>query len=412
MGAALIVAASLFSLGALGQVDVDAAVQAGASARLIDETASVDELAGSSRRFAEIGLGPRLTLANDARLRLALTYAPALRVPFESASDDPRAEGLSPWERTTVLHNLDLGATREAGRWSLRGGVAASSGTLDPVAGRTAGQPLIGTERFSYRSSTLRAGFTWGATRRSTVWVDVRGVISGGEGQAARQLVPLQQEVGIDASFDFQASATDTVGATLGVVGSRIEGRSDAATLLGGGSWSRLLTRDLASRMAGGIAAAYEPPGPGLSGAAEGSAAGGRSLMAGPWFRATLRYDPGDARASVLASAGMEPVIDRLSGLVDFRGSLEGTLSWAPIRDWRFDLSANAAVLQPWSDREGTQVARTWVGGVGTRIGYAVGRYLVVGGGVASIWQDSGRDDLVSFREIVGTVDLTATMPR
>lgn len=399
--AALLGAISLFSLGPLGDIEADAGVQAGSRLRVVDEQERPGQGTSSQdRRVGEFDLGPRLTLTNDARLRLALTYAPTLHVPMELApAETPEGQTLSQVEGATYLHNAELRAERPLGRWVLRGSAGASYGSLDPLAsGALPGQPLVGTARIPYRALTLSAGVTLTPSSRTLVSLDAGASSSGGDGTVAEQSLPTQRDLRVDGAFDLRATRRDTYGALLSFAGARVQRGSDSVALRAGGSWTRGLTPRHSLRLSGGAAVARE------------QSLGGDNPGVLPWAEGSLAYSPGERRPTLAVTLGAQPAIDRLTGAVDVRGFVEARSAWAPARDWAFGVSGQAAVLEPWLGYQGQEVSRTWTGGVGIRMDRSLGRFLTAGAGVFSTWQRSGREDLATFREVVAMLDLVATL--
>ena len=411
MGAAPLVVATFFALGPLGNVDFQASVRTTSNVRLIAEQAMPGQPGpGQDRSLAELGFTPRLVLMNDARLRITLAYAPSLRVPYASESSAVRdGELVSPVDHTTLLHNADLRVERAQGKWTLRSRAAASYGALDPFErGTTPGQPAPAMIAIPYQAFVLGAGFTTLPSRRVSLTVDAFASMSGGRGETAVQTLPLQQELRLDSALDFAATPRTSYTALLSFAGARVDRAGDAAMVRAGGRWTRSLTRRHTLRLSAGAATALERTAPGEE--QQGSAPGGtvRSTSnTGPWAQASLAYTP--LLSSIALTAGAEPAIDRLSGAVDYRGYLEASSAWSPLRDWRLDLSGYAAVLEPWLGNDERQADRTWLTELRLRVSRNLGRYVTLGAGVASRRQDSGRADLVSFREFVGMLEMNAT---
>ncbi|AKU89844.1 hypothetical protein [Vulgatibacter incomptus] len=411
MGAALLLVASLFTLDPVGSVDLQAEVRSGTRFRMLDQDPRPNEPipVDASRRVAELGVAPRLALANDARLRLYLAYTPSVNVPFEAAPPGTnQGSAPSPLDRTSFLNNAELRAERDWGFWSMRAGASATLGRLDPLAGGPPAVAVTTTGRIPYQAWSLNAGVTAIPWQRGTLTVDGHLSQGGGDGSLAERVLPVQQELRIASALDHLLTRRDTFGATLTFVGARLDRvdpavpaggeRIDAATLQGGPHWLRVLSRQFSLRLAGGAAAAYE-----VSSANQWS-------RIGPWGLAALAYQPGGLRPSLTLSVGLEPTIDRLTGSLSYRGLVEARSEWVPTRDWRLEASANAGVLEPWLGFDGQVATSTWIGGGSVYAGRELWRNVLIGASVAGIWQDSGRQDLSSFREVVAALELRAIL--
>ncbi len=414
MGAALLVTATIFALGPLGNVDLQASVRSTSNLRLISEQAMPDQPGPwQDRSLAELGFTPRLVLVNDARLRISLAYAPSLRVPYESSSSAVRdGELSSPVDRTTLLHNAELRAERALGKWTLRSRAGASYGDFDPFdRGATPGQPVPSMTHIPYQSYAIGAGFTTLPLRRVSLAVDALASMSGGRGQVAEETLPLQRDLRLDSALDFEATRRSSYTALLSFAAARVDRAGDAAMVRAGGRWTRSLTRQHTLRLSAGAVTAFEraaPSGEQLESARSGSA---RSTSnTGPWAQASFAYTPGNLRTSFALTVGAEPAIDRISGAVDYRGYLEAGSTWSPVRNWQFALSGYAADLEPWLGNEVRQSTRTWLTELRLRATRNLGRQVTLGAAIASTRQDSGRTDLASFRELTGMLELNATM--
>jgi len=403
LGSTIFLAASLFAAGPVGTVDLTADVRSETRLRSIDEDDG-ELVRGRDRELVELGIQPRLMLRNDARLRLALTYAPSLRVPYESLREEPSPDDAAfADDRTTFQHNATLTAERAISHWTLRGGASATYGFYDPLDREQAqarGQPLLSSSRLPFQAYALTAGFTTLAWLRTTLSVDAIASTGGGDGPMARASLPTQDELRLTSALDHEANRRDRYGALLNLTRTQIEGGDNASTLDAGGRWSRTLTPTQELRLSGGVSVAMV------------ETEADSHERAGPWAEGAWTYLPAPHLPSLRMAVGGAPSVDRLSGSLSYRAYAEGRAGWAPLRDWTFELAAGGALLEPWLGFEDQEVSSTWMGTAGARVGWELTPRLSVGGGLAALWQDSGRADLVSFREFVATVDLVATLLR
>lgn len=411
LGGALAVVASVFTLGPLGRVDVESSVRTTSTARQIDERIGVAaERRDEDRRLLELTLEPRAVLRNDARLRLNLAYAPRLHLAFEEVSSGvgPSAQTV-PIERTSLLHNAELRAERDWGRWTLRGRADATYGSLDPFDRDTLGeQPIVTTSRLHYRSLLVSAGFTTLPWQTGTLTVGATASLTGGDGQLARARLPTHLELRLDSSLEIDASYRDTYDLLLSLSRSEVERGGDSLTARGGGRWTRSLTRSHTLRLAAGGAAVLQQleAVPGVESPAPAPASN-----LGPWGLASLAYLPGARSPSLTVGVGLEPTVDRISGAVDYRGAADARTVWAPFESWEGSLSGFLGILQPWLGREEQEAERTWTGGAELQIRRELGPYFFAAVSVSSTWQESGRQDLASFRELGATLQVVATLP-
>lgn len=415
MGAALFVTATILALGPLGNVDFQPSVRATTNVRRVFAQATPGEPGpGQDSSLSELGLTPRLMLLSDGRTRIALAYAPSLRVPYESSSSGGSGGELdSPVDHTSLLHSADVRVERVMGNWTLRSSADASYGTLDPFSrGPTTGQPVLALSDIPYQAYAIGAGFTTLPVRRVSLAVDALASMSGGSGRAAEQALPLQRDLRLDGALDFQANPRTSYAALLSVAGARVDRAGDAALVRAGGRWTRSLTRRHSLRLSAGGVTAFERAAPDVAQSESARIGTARSTSnVGPWAQASLSYTPGDPRTSMALTVGAEPAIDRLSGAVDYRGSTEASLAWSPFRDWQFGLSGYAAVLEPWLGNEARQATRTWLTETRLLASRSLGRFVTVGAAMAWTRQDSGRGDVASFNELVGRLELNAGMP-
>lgn len=409
MGAALaVIAATVVGLGALGDVDLDAGVVAESRVRMLEEHPSAeqqvvprDELIGTLR------LAPHLALENDARVRLTLRYGPILTAPYDLAPS-LRSGGNSsaPPEQGSILHSGDARARIEMGHWLLVAGVGATRGTFDPLINRTpADTAFVTTARLPYSAYEAMASVTSTSFRATTMSLTARTGVSGGRGADAEAVMPTLQELRLDGGVERMLSPRDGLGGVVSYLGTRVQRNNDALVLRGGGTWMRVLARPSILRMEAGLVYSQE-----RSVAARDAGEDAFATIS-PWGRASYAYVAGERFPTLSAVVGSEPAIDHLRGTVESRGFLELTSGWVPVRDWRLGLTATGSWLEPRTSRVETH-GRTWVGSLGGRIERAIGRTLIAGGGIASTWQRTEREDLMGFRELVVTLDLGATLPR
>lgn len=386
-----LLAASLLYLGPAGQLDLQAGLRVASTARMVDEAPLADgSTPGVERRRLELDLEPRIILQNDARLHVRLSYLPTLRVPFEAAPPGMDPDRMpSAADRATWLHVAALDAEREVGRWTLRAGGRASHGVVEPY-DRVLGpdEPVLTMERVPYQAYGASAGIVTSPWRRTTLEVGLAGSMAGGDGEVAQAAIPLYQEVRLDGSLDLEQGRRDLVGGRVGVAVSRVREADTIASRLGG-RWRRELGRPTLLELSGGASMIL-----------------GDFTSVGPWAVASLGYQPSPRLPSFSFALGLEPGIDRLMGAVHYRGSAQARAEWVPARSWELSAFGYGGVLEPWSGYEELDASRTWFGQLGLRAAYELGRHVSLAAGASSIWQQSGRSDMPSFREIAALLEL------
>lgn len=394
--------AALVTLGPAGDARLEADLQA------TQTTRSTVTVGGADLARAELALAPQLALETDGRLRLRFAYLPSLLVPADLAGESSGASGPLD-ERSAVMHRATARADYPVRVWRLHGGGTLGVGDtllvteLTTTAGR--GQPVSTTERIPYFVAEATAGVAGEPTRRTALALTAGISHSGGDSAAARERLPLREEVRFAATAARSVTPRHALGVDLEGSRSRLgmETEGDAGFLRGGASWAYRHSPRTGLRTVAGLALTYQREGP-------NDPSWMRDVPTTmPWWSFTADYVPGSTRPSARLELAVEPVVDRFTGAIDLRGGGSATLGWAPFRQWLFAMRGSSSSLfdagagTPWISTG----PHTAVDSVGVSAAYQLTETLRLTATAASTYQTTEREDLPQFREDLLAVELT-----
>lgn len=370
-----------------------------AGARLAGEAGIASSLRARSvvlegapeRRLAELELRPRLAASLSGALRVEADYAPRLLAPADLSSGSVELEGEGGVrDRAEILHAASLAirdedprgpnlALRAEGAWGRTDLLRAGDGPPQLV-------PTTGRIRFASLVATAEVHGSPSPRTRLSVRPGV--LVIGGADAPAREILPLQRGLTLEASAEWDATRRDLLSVLTTATRARFVPRSDAAHGRAGLRWRRALTAALRSRLAGGVSATWSDTPDAVT------------RGAGPWAEAALGLAHGQ-RLEVEASLSLEPNLDPVTGLVDRRleGALRATLRTRP--GWILRAGGGAA----WTGAAPSGF-RLGPGGVDSRILRAEASAerpfgsFAIGLGAFARRQETSRAGLPSFSEL------------
>lgn len=385
---AVVVAAWLCVLGATGDVGVDLGVALRGGARHATYGGSAPAASG------EAEVVPEVALARDGRLTLSVRYRPRLLFSVDLSDRAPELQdGAVPRRRAAVTHDARLAAEALMDTWTLHTSVDGVYGETD-VLGRaeTIGQAMTTTSRIPYLFAQGLARLEVEPTPRISYAVQGAVSLTGGASEPARDVLPLQRAARLEASVGREMTRRDTLSALLSAAASSVDGGMDAAYVSAGGSWRHLVRPTVAVRGTAGVAATFA-----------------ERTGAMPWGEASLSYKPDSPHPSAELRLGVSPGIDRLTGAIDVRSTLEGTVSWPLGPRWSLDARASVAALHAWSGFSTLSGGPDALLGAGEiRAVHQLGRHVAASAVVRSRGQLSHRPDVPAFREVGGFLEIAA----
>lgn len=373
--------------------------------RAAQQARSTDMVEEEDYARAELQVAPRLELASDGRLRLRLAWEPNLLLAEDLVGNTPSLSG-SISERAVVLHRVQAGAALATlPGWTLQLDATASVGeTLlvgEPTTGMQTGQAVATTARIPYLGYELATRSTGELAQRTTLDLSASYTRSGGDGEVARERVPLFEGVGLTGRVVRRMTRRQSLGLLLAANRSRVgeSVRGDGGFVRSGAVWEYQLAAPSQLQLGLGATLPWQRV----------RAEEAPRLL--PWAEATWVWMPRGLRPNFRISSAAEPVIDRYTGDVEVMASLSAAVGWEPFRDWRFGMRAHSAATWGWTGASAeTDGPHTRTHGIALTAGTDLTDELRLGASVGSTWQRTNREGLPDFREDLVTLDLVARL--